>query len=324
MKILQIEWPRNSGYRPAAGLISGVKVNLLEDLSTLMPNVSSHANDVLLRICGPNTPGFGLVDVVDVGEASTFRARPGLGEARASVGIWPMRYSDARICNISGGDISLMNDVQLIARIDEWIQKYDVFVAVAIPDSGMAYASNGAARKLYSLSQKALVVGSGTGAHQVIPGGRVDCVANEQWTSNATPLVTSAAVAIANLYNKAGVAWHYTDIKAAILAGCDPIGDPVKYGAGMLNVTRSLNYVRKKLGVVTSTPTPPPAPTPVPTTTPAPAPTPAPVPAPIPTLAQRKATLAQSLGGTYSAGNKLFTIPENQVSALAAQLPTIV
>jgi len=295
MRVLQIEFSRSQGYKPSTTLIPGVNVYLLENLTSVLPNVSVHANEVLTRICGNNTPAKGLVDVVDIGEATNFYNRNGLGMGKTAMGIYPKQYSTARICNISGGGTTQLYDDQLIERLDNWIVNFDILCVVAIPDQGMGY-SNQMPNKLFSLSRNAILVGSNTGAHQILPGGRVDCVGGEVYTSYSAPQVTSLAIAVAALYDQAKKPWHWFDIKSDIINACDAMIDSKVYGSGVINVTRTLDNVKRKLNLI-------------------------PVVPPPPTLSERKAALALSLGGSYA--NGIFTIPEGQVATLAAKLPTI-
>lgn len=359
IKILQVEEPRNNAFCFADSAIpAGITVTK-DPLVSMFPDASDHATEVAKRLLShPEN-----IIEIEIQHSGTYWGRGGIGIGRTNppdVEIYPKPTHGQLVENHSYGMMDLNDMGPCLAKLDRRAERDNVVIVVAIPDSGMSRVASAYGPievRIPNCAQNIICVGSGRGFHEILPGGRVDIVTDQDWTSYGAPKVAEVAAAMVAEALAAGYAYTWYMIRNFLMIGADDLGFPNVYGAGRLNRDRTLSLWRQAIGVapvvvpapkiepipapVVEAPvitTPEPAPAPVPVVTPEPVviepvvtpPAPIPEPAPvivIPTLRAEKtsdqlcAEAAAEVGVQYDPGWHTFSnVSAGKVQQLADAL----
>ena len=271
MRVLQVEYTRDGGYRPNPSLLQGVKYETYDpSVAKVHPSFTSHANEVAKCLLKDASK---VIDTIVACHQSTYGSRGVLGAGRvnsptlAAEHQWPKEGGfNCPLENHSYGAIDVVFQDTLLERFDERIKKFNIVACVAVPNAGMGYGSmygKKAPYGLFSQSKEGIYVGSANLGIDLLDGGRVDVVA-DGYTSYATPHVAATCALVMQEFINAAKAYKYTDIRDIIMSTADSMGSEQKYGAGKLNKAKAVELAKKRAGTVISTPAPIPVPTPKP------------------------------------------------------------
>lgn len=272
MKILQVEWHRDGGYTPNPDINKNVQFEVLDPAAqTIYPYFSNHATDVANFLVGEGSPAKDIVKKIYSLHASTYRFEGAyIGDGKRNGPppydkLFPQYGGDWLVENHSYGSSVLLESFAL-ERFDQRIDMFNLVCCVAVPDANYGYDEfNGIPnpKVLYSLAKKGINVGSCDLGNQILPGGYID-ICETNYTSYACPKVAAASCVIINEFLKAGKTYRYADIKDILKNGADSLGDQAQFGAGKLNLSKSLELTKKIIGSVIITPDPIPEPISIP------------------------------------------------------------
>lgn len=331
VKVMQVEYIRDSTYLPDAALVPvGVKF-VKDELAQMYPATSTHANGVVVRLLAhPEN-----IAELEVTEAGVYWGRGGIGLGRtqyytaddgSQVEIYPKPTHGQLVENHSYGMMDLNDMAACLAKLDRRADRDNVVIVVGVPDSNMGHVASPYGPieiRIPNCAHNIIAVGSGRGFHEILPGGRVDIVTDEDWTSYGAPKVSEVAAAMISETLNVGKTYRWNEVREYIMLGADDLGDHATYGAGRLNREKTLALWRQHIGTVAApvVVTPPPADpapvvvapppvvvTPPPIVTPPPVePAPVVTPPPVPTVDQLCAAAAGDAGVQYDPGWHTFS-----------------
>jgi hypothetical protein len=251
--VLQVEMHRDGGVAPDRSLFPHIT---FEDATSLsywkVP--SQHATEVADIFYGPNSIGYDVIKKVYLEQGQQYTSTKGLGEGAPTTGLytWPKPTKGWLVENHSYGRTST-KPLDTFAKLALRVERENTIVVAALPNKGQESNLDGWANMILSQASHAINVGSTQGTHYQWAQREVDIVADKQWTSWCAPVVSSAAAKIIAEFLKANKSYSWLDIKDILLSGADDMHDSY-FGAGLLNIHKSLEITKKSLTTVISPP----------------------------------------------------------------------